>query len=63
MSTVYQSALHAYFIIRKARKTAVILEYCAMEDIIVQASAQACDFELTRKEWYEIYLSAGNKLP
>ena len=34
-----------------------------MHDIIVQASAQACDFELTRKEWYEIYLSAGNKLP
>lgn len=26
-------------------------------------SARACDIELTRKEWYEIYLSAGNDLP
>ena len=26
-------------------------------------SSKACDFELTRREWYEIYLAAGNKLP
>lgn len=26
-------------------------------------SAKACDFELTKREWYEIYLAAGNKLP
>ena len=29
----------------------------------VKQSAAACDIELTRKEWYEIYLAAGNKLP
>ena len=28
----------------------------------VTQSAAACDIELTRKEWYEIYLAAGNKL-
>ena len=26
-------------------------------------TAKAADIELTRKEWYEIYVSAGNKLP
>ena len=26
-------------------------------------SAKATDFNLTRKEWYELYLAAGNKLP
>ena len=29
----------------------------------VREAARACDFELTRKEWYEIYCSAGNVLP
>ncbi len=29
----------------------------------VKESAAASDIELTKKEWYEIYLSAGNKLP
>lgn len=29
----------------------------------VKAAAGACGIELTRKEWYEIYLSAGNDLP
>ncbi len=29
----------------------------------VQDSARACDISLTKKEWYEIYLAAGNKLP
>lgn len=29
----------------------------------VKESAKAADIELTKKEWYEIYLSAGNKLP
>lgn len=26
-------------------------------------SSAACNFEMTKKEWYEIYLAAGNKLP
>lgn len=26
-------------------------------------TAAACDFSLSRKEWYEIYLAAGNRLP
>ncbi|MDO4258439.1 MAG: aldo/keto reductase [Actinomycetaceae bacterium] len=29
----------------------------------IKLSAQATDVELTKKEWYEIYLSAGNDLP
>ena len=29
----------------------------------IRESARACDFTLTRKEWYEIYLAAGNRLP
>lgn len=29
----------------------------------VKESAAAADVELTKKEWYEIYLAAGNKLP
>lgn len=29
----------------------------------IKESARATEFELTKKEWYEIYLSAGNKLP
>jgi len=29
----------------------------------VKESAKAADIELTKKEWYEIYLAAGNKLP
>lgn len=29
----------------------------------IQEAAQAADITLTRKEWYEIYLAAGNDLP
>ena len=29
----------------------------------VAQSAAACDFELTREEWYEIYLAGGRRLP
>ena len=29
----------------------------------VRESAAACDWEMTREEWYEVYFSAGNKLP
>ena len=29
----------------------------------VQDSADATSFEMTREEWYEIYISAGNRLP
>ena len=29
----------------------------------VREAAKAAEFELSRKEWYEIYLSAGNDLP
>lgn len=29
----------------------------------VRLSAAACDFELTREEWYELYLAAGRQLP
>lgn len=29
----------------------------------VRESAAACDWEMTREEWCEVYLSAGNKLP
>ncbi|MDO4796584.1 MAG: aldo/keto reductase [Coriobacteriales bacterium] len=29
----------------------------------VRASAAACDWQMSREEWYEIYLCAGNMLP
>lgn len=29
----------------------------------VRESAKACDWKMTREEWYEVYLSAGNRLP
>lgn len=29
----------------------------------IAESARACDFELTREEWYEIYLAGGRQLP
>ena len=29
----------------------------------VRESAAACDWEMSREEWYEVYLSAGNRLP
>ncbi len=29
----------------------------------IRESATACDWEMSREEWYEIYLSAGHKLP
>ncbi len=29
----------------------------------VSESAAACDWEMSREEWYEVYLSAGNRLP
>ena len=29
----------------------------------IKESAKAADFTLTKKEWYELYLAAGNKLP
>ena len=29
----------------------------------VRESAAACDWEMTREEWYEIYLEAGHQLP
>ncbi len=29
----------------------------------VAEAAAACDFEMSREEWYEVYLSAGNRLP
>lgn len=29
----------------------------------IREAAKATEFELSRKEWYEIYLAAGNDLP
>jgi hypothetical protein len=29
----------------------------------IRESAAACDWEMSREEWYEVYLSAGHKLP
>ncbi|MGN1281276.1 MAG: aldo/keto reductase family oxidoreductase [Succinivibrio sp.] len=29
----------------------------------IEQSAMACDFELSKKEWYELYIAAGNDLP
>jgi len=29
----------------------------------VRQSAEACDWEMSREEWYEIYLAGGHRLP
>lgn len=29
----------------------------------IRSAAAACDVELTRKEWYDLYTAAGNRLP
>ena len=29
----------------------------------IRESASACDWEMSREEWYEIYLGAGHQLP
>lgn len=29
----------------------------------IRESARACDFELTKSEWYELYKAAGRQLP
>lgn len=29
----------------------------------VRQSTEACDWEMSREEWYEIYLAGGHRLP
>ncbi len=60
---------------RHSTKTAVAINWVLRHPAKMQAivgttrpervteSATACDWEMTREEWYEVYLSAGNRLP
>ena len=49
-----------------------VFEYCRLTDTVIQAwsvlqhgyfKGNAVTVTLTRKEWYQIYLAAGNDLP
>jgi len=61
LKKVPNTAIAAAWIIRHPARMQVIAgttNVGRLKDI-----AKATDFEMSRKEWYEIYLAAGNKLP
>ena len=72
LSCAFTPSLNAGFNVNMENDHAImrdggILEYCQSNGIVIQArvkeSAAATDVTLSKKEWYEIYLSAGNVLP
>lgn len=58
---VTNTAIALAWILRYPGKTQAVIGTTKPERI--RESAKACDITLTRKEWYEIYLAAGNRLP
>ncbi len=58
---VTNTAVALAWILRYPGKTQAVIGTTKPERI--REAARACDFTLTRKEWYEIYLAAGNRLP
>ena len=58
---VTNTAVALAWILRYPGKTQAVIGTTKPERI--RESAHACDFTLTRKEWYVIYLAAGNRLP
>ena len=58
---VTPAAIALSWILRYPAKTQAIIGTTKISR--VQDAARACDFELTRQEWYEIYAAAGNQLP
>ena len=55
------TAVALAWILRYPGKTQAVIGTTNLERI--KDSSKACDFELSRKEWYEIYQAAGNRLP
>jgi len=58
---VTNTAIAVAWILRHPAKMQTIIGTMNVDR--VKAISKASDIELTRKEWYEIYLAAGNKLP
>ena len=58
---VTNTAIALAWILRYPGRTQAVIGTTKPERI--RESAKACDITLTRKEWYEIYLAAGNRLP
>ena len=56
-----KTAVAINWVLRHPTKTQAIVGTTRPER--VRESATACDWTMTREEWYEVYLSAGNKLP
>jgi len=71
LNVVLGKLAEKYNVTKDAIATAWILRHPAGMQVIVgsmnpgrvAAIAKAVDIELTRLEWYEVYLAAGNKLP
>lgn len=58
---VTKTAVAVNWVLRYPAKMQAIIGTTRPERI--EQSAHACDWTMTREEWYEVYLSAGNKLP
>ena len=58
---VTSMAVALAWILRYPGKTQAVIGTTKKERVI--EAAKATEFTLTKKEWYEIYLSAGNTLP
>lgn len=71
LNEVIDKIAEKYNVTNTAVALAWILKYPAkMQAVIgttkisrIKDAAKATDFELTKKDWYELYLAAGNKLP
>lgn len=58
---VSDSAIAAAWLLRHPAGLQVILGSTSLSRI--EGIAKACDMELTREEWYSVYVAAGNMLP
>ena len=58
---VSNSAIAATWLLRHPADMQVILGSTSLTRI--QSIVKACDFTLTREEWYSVYVAAGNLLP
>ena len=58
---VSNSAIAAAWLLRHPADMQVILGSTSLTRI--QSIVKACDFTLTREEWYSVYVAAGNLLP
>ena len=71
LNTALEEVAEEYGCTRATIAIAWLLRYPSAKQIIIgstsvehiQEAAAACDIELTRKQWYDLYLAAGHSLP